>query len=423
MNSTSRFALLAALGAAVAVIVPAAPVLAKKAEAAGAPAPKLSEAAMHALQPVQEAVNKKDAAGAQAALDKARPALKTPDEQYVGAQMALNIAQISGDQAKLSAALDNLIATGEAAGKLTDADRAKFYGFQGQFAYQAQNYPKAEQALTKALAAGANNSDFYAILADSEMRQNRNAEAVATMQKALDAKIAAHETPPVSWFELGSNAAALGNLADPFVKISTQWLAAYPSKKTWATVLNNYRAVGKLAAGPDTDLLRLARASGALPLMSERDYNDYFLAIYRAYPGEAADVIKEGVAAGKIHMASNRDARELLPLSESKIAADKASLGAAMAAAHGPKADFKSVMATADVFYGYKDYAKAAELYKLALTKPGADANVANLRLGASLAQGGDKQGALAALNAVTAKPYSDIAAFWKVWIEHPAAT
>jgi len=129
------------------------------------------------------------------------------------------------------------------------------------------------------------------------------------------------------------------------------------------------------------------------------------------------------VAAGKIHMNTNRDARELLPISESKIAADKASLGSAMTAAHGGKADAKSVMSTADVFYGYKDYAKAAELYRLALTKPGVDASVANLRLGASLAQSGDSAGALAALNNVTAKPYADIATFWKTWVQHPASS
>jgi hypothetical protein len=424
MNFTSRFALLAAFGVAIAAVTPAAPVFAKKAaEPAGPPAPKLSEGAMKALQPVQEAINKKDAAGAQAALDKGRAALKTPDDQYVGAQMALNIAQVSGDQTKLASALDELITTGEAANRLTNEDRAKFYGFQGRFAYQAQNYPKAEQALTKAIAAGANDGEAFAILADSEMRQNKNGEAAATMQKAVDTEVAGGKTPPASYFELGSNAAAVGGLVDPYVKLSQGWLASYPAKKTWATVLNNYRAVGKLAVGPDTELLRLARASGALPLMSERDYNDYFLAIYRAYPNEAAEVIKEGVAAGKIHMESNRDARELLPVSEGKIAADKASLPAAMTAAHGPKADFKSVMSTADVFYGYKDFAKASELYKLALTKPGADANLVNLRLGASLAQGGDKAGSLAALANVTAKPYADIAGFWKVWVEHPAAS
>jgi hypothetical protein len=424
MNSTSRYALLAVLGLAVAAISPGSPAFAKKKEEGSAQAQiKIGESLQKALAPVQAALQKKDVAGAEAGLATARQVAKTPDEQFMVAQFALNTAQASGDQAKLAAALDELISTGEAANRLTDADRAKYYWYQGQFAYVAKNYPKAEQALTKALAAGSTENDAPVILADAQNRNGKPAESLATLQKVIDAKIAAGQPVPASWFELGSNSAAIANMPDPYVKISAQWLAAYPSKATWAKVLNNYRAVGHLAAGPDTDLLRLARASGVLPLMTERDYNDYFLAVYRAYPGEAAEVIKEGVAAGKIHMQSNQNAREILPLSEGKVAADKASLPAATKAASAPAAKFSAVMSTADVYYGYKDFAKAAELYKLALTKPGADANVANLRLGASLAQAGDKAGALAALNAVTAKPYSDIAGFWKVWVEHPAAS
>ena len=44
------------------------------------------------------------------------------------------------------------------------------------------------------------------------------------------------------------------------------------------------------------------------------------------------------------------------------------------------------------------NYAKAAELYRVALAKPGVDADVANLHLGMALARAGDKAGATAAL-------------------------
>ena len=39
-----------------------------------------------------------------------------------------------------------------------------------------------------------------------------------------------------------------------------------------------------------------------------------------------------------------------------------------------------------DTFYGYGEYAQAAELYRAALQKGGEDANLLNIRLGASLA-------------------------------------
>ena len=71
---------------------------------------------------------------------------------------------------------------------------------------------------------------------------------------------------------------------------------------------------------------------------------------------------------------------------------------------------------TADAYYGYGDYAQAAELYRAALTKTGADPNLINLRLGMALARAGDKAGATAALNAVTG-PRAELAKFWLVYL------
>ena len=70
----------------------------------------------------------------------------------------------------------------------------------------------------------------------------------------------------------------------------------------------------------------------------------------------------------------------------------------------------------AEAYYGYGDYAKAAELYRAALTKTGADANMINLRLGMALARAGDKAGATAALNKV-AGPRAELAKYWLVYL------
>ena len=56
---------------------------------------------------------------------------------------------------------------------------------------------------------------------------------------------------------------------------------------------------------------------------------------------------------------------------------------------------------TGDAYYGYGEYAKATELYRAALTKSGADANLINLHLGMALARSGDKAGATAAFKSV----------------------
>lgn len=420
MNFSSRYALVAALGLAICATAPAAPAFAKKKDEAKA-AQTIGEAIRKPLAEADAAIKKKDVAAADTAIAAARAAASTPYEKYVVAQYALNSAQASGDQAKLAVALDEMIATGEASQQLTNEQRGKFYGYQGRFAYQAKNYPKAEQALTAAIAAGSTEQDDYAILADSQMRNGKPAEALGTLDKVIAAKAAAGQPVPTEWYARGVDMASRAKLPNQFVKISTAWLAAYPVKQNWHDTLFIYRQMAGLAGDPDLDMLRLARLAGVLPLSTQASYVDYALAVYLRYPNEAVDVLQEGVSAGKVNPASNQNAREILALSKPKIAGDKASIPSAIAAANGPKGNYKSILTTGDLLYGYKNFAGAAEMYKKALTKPGADLGQANFRLGLALAQAGDKEGARAAFGAVTSGPYAPLAGYARNWVDHPA--
>ncbi|MGC6329509.1 tetratricopeptide repeat protein [Rhizorhabdus sp. FW153] len=424
MRSTSRYALVAALGFALTAVAPGAPAFAKKKEEAATPQLKIGDAVRKPLAEADAATKAKNIPAAEAALAQARQAAKTPDEQFVVAQYGLNAAQASGDQAKLSAALDEMITTGEAAGKLPDDQRAKFYWFQGQFAYQAKNYAKAEAALTKAIAAGSTEADAYAVLADVQNRNGKPAEALTTLQKIIQTKAAAGQPVPTDWYGRGADIASRAKLPGEFVKITTSWLTAYPVKQNWHDSLFIYRQMAGLSGENDLDLLRLARAVDALPLSAQSNYVDYALAVYLRFPNEAVDVLNEGIKAGKLNPATSQNTREIIALSQPKLGPDKASIPAAVTAANGPKATFKSAMTTADLLYGYKDFAKAADIYKIALTKPGADAAQANYRLGLALAQAGDKEGAKAAFDAAgTAGNYGILSQYAKVWVDHPAAS
>lgn len=424
MNFSSRYALVAALGIAVAAMGPGTPAFAaKKKEDAAASAPKLGDAVRKPLALADAAIKKKDVAAAEAAVSSARSIAQTPDEKYVVAQFALNAAQLSGDQAKLAAALDEVIATGESAQRLSQVDRQKFYWYQGQFAYQAKNYTKAEAATTAAIEAGSQEQEAYAILADAQSRNGKPALAVATLQKVIDAKAAAGQPVPSEWYGRGADIASRGKMPNEFLKITTSWLSVYPAKQNWHDSLFIYRQLAGLSGDSELDLLRLARAADVLPLSAGSNYTDYALAVYLRFPAEGVDVLNEGIAAGKLNPATSQNTREILALSKPKVAADKASIPAAVTAANGGKATYKSILTTGDLVYGFKDFAKAAELYKLALTKPGADAGQGNFRLGLSLAQAGDKEGAKAAFNAVTTGPYAGLASYAKVWIEHPATS
>lgn len=422
MKSTSRYALLAALGFALAAVAPGTPAFAaKKKDEAAANQPKVSDAVRKALMAAGEATDKKDIAGAEAALVEARAAAKTPDENFVVAQYTLNAAQASGDQAKLSAALDALIETGEASGKLAADKRAQYYFFQGQFAYQAKNYAKAEASLSRAIAAGTTEQDAYSILADVQNRNGKPAEALATLQKIIDTKAAAGQPVPTDWYGRGADIASRGKRPVEFVKITSAWLTSYPVKQNWHDTLFIYRQLAAVAGENDVDLLRLARAMGVLSLSAQSNYLDYALAVYLRYPNEATDVLNEGIKDGKLNPATSKNTREIIELSKPKLGPDKASIPAAVTKATSAAGTFKQAMSAGDLLYGYKEYAKAGEIYKVAAGKTGADVAQANFRQGLSLAQAGDKAGAKTALDAVGATGvYAVLAGYTKIWMDHP---
>jgi len=82
--------------------------------------------------------------------------------------------------------------------------------------------------------------------------------------------------------------------------------------------------------------------------------------------------------------------------------------------------DAKKAMVTAEAYYGYGDYAQAADLYRTALTKGGVDKDLANLRLGMSLLGAGDKAGATAAFNAAGGVQ-APVAKLWLTYLAQKA--
>ena len=89
---------------------------------------------------------------------------------------------------------------------------------------------------------------------------------------------------------------------------------------------------------------------------------------------------------------------------------------AAAATAAKAAPDAKKAMVTAEAYYGYGDYAQAADLYRAALTKSGVDKDLANLRLGMALTQAGDKAGATNALNAAGGAQ-AQVAKLWLTYL------
>jgi lipopolysaccharide biosynthesis regulator YciM len=77
-----------------------------------------------------------------------------------------------------------------------------------------------------------------------------------------------------------------------------------------------------------------------------------------------------------------------------------------------------SAAAAGDSYLGDGNYAKAAELYKVALAKGVTKVDEVNTRLGIAYALQRDDANARAAFAQVKSSPRNQIAAFWIVWLD-----
>jgi hypothetical protein len=390
------------------------PAAAARDEALAEPRLQLGKKFRDHVATAQSAFAAKDYAAVRAALAAAKPHVQTADEQYILDQYDLNVAQQTGDRAGTMAALDRLIASGTAAGRFSQADKARYYASQGEFLFQSGHYAHAERALSAALAAGNRDPQMALFLAESQLRGGRAADAVRNVRVAVDASSAAGRKAPVEWYARGAEIASRAKLAREFADITSAWLIAYPDRETWYVALAGYRQLGGLSTDADRDLLRLARVA-APGMFTLRDYVDHTQLVSPVSLNEAVTLLREGIAAGKISQGESPVISKLLTKVDPRLVAEKKKLVGKPAGA-GPAA----LTAHADGLYGLREFAKAADFYRQALSQSGADAGHGNLRLAAALAQAGDKPGALAALDKVTGA-HAPLAAYWRVWIENPA--
>ncbi|WP_156678084.1 tetratricopeptide repeat protein [Sphingomonas profundi] len=416
MKFVSTMALGVALALGGAAIVGVAPAVAKeKAEKpAKAKSYNLSKPVREAVAAAQAALAKGDAATAQASVSTALAAATTPDDKYVASSVQYEIAAKSNDQAKISDAVDGMLASGVA-----PADQqVQLYAVQGKLAYNAKNMAKSEQALQQAVTLGTTDPDVYALLVEAKARAGKPAEAITMLETSIAKQKAAGQKVPSEWYGRGIAIAYGAKLPNETERLTQAWLADYPASNNWRDSLITYRDLHKLDADYNLDLMRLMRTAKALK--GERDYSEYAEAVYLKYPGEGKSVLDEGVAAGMVKLTAGSNFKFMSDQAGGRVAADKADLASASKAAKA-SATGKSAAATADSYLGYGDYASAIDLYNVALQKGGVDANTINTRLGMALAKAGRKDEAKAAFAKITG-PRASLAKYWMIYLDAPAA-
>ena len=338
----------------------------------------------------------------------AHAAAKSPEEHYLAYQLQLKAAMGAKNEAEMGKAVAGMLSTGVAPAEL----QGPLHLANGKVIYNQKQYAEAAAEFQKVLQLDPANAEAKNLLTQTQLNSASPADAVAMLQKSIAEQSAGGAKAPEALYKRALSAAYKAKLPAA-VDISRQWVADYPTPANWSDAIRIYRNFHELDDAATLDLLRLARAAGALN--GEADYDRYaYAALMKGYPGEAKTVLEEGIKAGVVNPEKS-PFKEEIAQAKTKSAGEEASLdSSAKSALAGGTA--KAALATGDLHYTYGQYAKAAELYRAALKKSGADANLINLHLGMALARSGDKAGATAALNAVTG-PRADIAKYWLAYV------
>ena len=339
---------------------------------------------------------------------------KNADDGVVINQLRLNAGILAKDNAMIERGLEAAVASG----RLSAEDQTKYIRNLGAMALQRNDYAKATAQFEKLIAQNPNDAAMMVEVAELQRRQKQNTKAVATLQQAIKVHEAGGAKAEETWYRRALAIAYDAKLPAETTSTSEALVRAYPNATNWRDVLIIFRDTGKFDDQGNLDILRLMRANSALA--GERDYAEYAdTAAIRGLPGEANSVLDEGIAKGALQ-AGKPVVKELKAAVAPKIAADKASLPGLEREAAAAK-NGKSAASTADAWIGYGNYAKAAELFQLALKKGGVDANTVNTRLGYALAKSGDKAGAAKAFKAVVGPPRDQLARYWEIWLANQA--
>ena len=392
-------------------------------EAAAAPKKNYSKPFIAAYVPVADLLNKtKDAAAAKAEFPKVVAAIGNDDDRYEAGILAINIGAGLKDLAFQEQGIDLLIASAS-----TPADLKREYTFRkGAIAYDSKRFADAEKNMLDAYNLGHRANNIEYLISNAMSQQNKDAEAIAWIGKAIDASKAAgpvNKTYVVRAAVLSAKAKNYAGAANFYKDL----IIAENNPDYWHDALAFFDRSRDFNPEETLDIMRLMRATDGLRFQQEyAGYLDSLSYIGVRYPAEAVSLLDEGFAKGLISR-NNVTFSERYNEAKARLAEDTRTLAGTVAPA---KASPKGMLAslTGDSFFSHKDYKTAKDLYESALSKApvldkdgGDQTDRTRFRLAMSKTMLGDYAGAKADFDMVTGANRKAIAEYWVAFITHRA--
>lgn len=420
------------------------PALAKEKEKKEKPAakPSNSKEFVQAYGPVQATIKagqdlkakkasadeiKAAVANGPAQLAAAEAQIKSPMDRLIAGDAAFKLGQMVNDKALMARGLNNMLDSGQ----LEGASRDQVAFFVGSFAYEDKNYPRAIETLTSVVNVNYADDSAAELLGQSHFASGNPVAGLAAIDNAIKVRTAAGGAVPSRWFERAVRIAFEGKVNDQVNDWARRRIENNPSNFNWISASQILRETSNYTDAETIDLSRLLFRAGVLKEKNQytpREYVEYLQAATgRAgllYPGEALKVAQAGLAIGAL---TSKDVfvSDVMAEANRRLAADKASLPGLEKDARLPTAKPVTVMASADVYLSYDMAAKAEEMYRIALTRPGVDMPRMQTRLGIALFDQGKYAEAIEAFGKVEGnrKPLAQMWAMYaKTKMAAPAA-
>lgn len=357
------------------------------------------------LKAAQDAIQRKkwDAALAKIREADAIPG-KTAYDQYKINEMLWYVYLQQGRNADAARVLEQQLASGQTPA----GERVQRTKTLAQLYARAGNYSKSASVAQQYLKSVPGDKDMQLLVANAYYQQKNYKGAIAAAEQIM--KGGGTPSQDLLQLVLRSNY-ELGDSAGT-AKALEQLLKYYPSKETWARVLDGYIKQTKHDDGL-MSLYRLAEDVGTLN--DARQYTDMTQALVVGGFGiEAERIMQAGIAANLFAGEEMTRAQRTLEAAKRKAAAERAALpkaGAQLAAAKTGQ----EIARVGELYFSAGDYANAAATLQKALAKGGLeDTDRDQMLYGIALKRKGDKTGAMKAFDGIKDPKFAEIARLWK---------
>jgi hypothetical protein len=369
-------------------------------------------------QPLQQASDLLKAGKAKEALAKAREADaapgKTPAEQLMIDRMKGAAAQRAGDSATAIQAFEALFNSG----KLSATEQAQM-AEQIAYAYsQQKDWPRTNQWVQKALAAGSTSPQLKQLQAYAQSQSGDYSAIAKEAQAAVSAAEQAGRKPDEGDLLRLADAQQRTNQTQARAATLDKLLAYYPKKEYWSILLGQLPRKSGFSDRFSLDLFRLRLATGNLTKTD--DYMEMAqLALQAGYATEGKAVVEKGFASGALGTGAEGERhKRLRDLAVKAEAESKAGIEKDLAEALAMK-DGNALVQVGYTYVTMGQYDKGIPLIEQGIAKGGLKRpEDAKLRLGLALLQSGkNKTKAVQTLRSVQGSDgAADLGRLWAVY-------